>query len=81
MDYPHIEPRPLYHDAAARVELFPVKVAPNLRVGYVMGAGDDGPAALAQLGVALHEIFCGRRGSVNEETHFESQTYTASSAK
>lgn len=53
VDYPHIEPRPLYHDAVARVELFPVRVAPGLRIGYVMGAGDDGPAALAQLGVGV----------------------------
>jgi hypothetical protein len=28
-----------------------VKVAPSLRVGYVMGTGDDVPAALAELGV------------------------------
>ncbi|MBC7922047.1 MAG: PIG-L family deacetylase [Ferruginibacter sp.] len=40
-----------YRPAAVVVRGVDVKVAPNLRVGYVMGAGDDIPAALAQLGV------------------------------
>jgi hypothetical protein len=31
----------------------PVTVADGLRVGYVMGSGDDGPEALRQLGLAV----------------------------
>ena len=31
-----------------------VKTAPNLRVGYVMGSGDDVPASLENLGVKTH---------------------------
>ena len=49
--YPHIETRFVYHPAASKAELFDVKVAPGLNVGYVMGSGDDVPEALAQLGV------------------------------
>jgi LmbE family N-acetylglucosaminyl deacetylase len=40
--------------AEMRIAGVDVRVAPGLKVGYVMGAGDDIPAALAQLGVAVH---------------------------
>lgn len=33
-----------------------VKIAPGLRVGYVMGPGDEVPAALVQLGVAVTQL-------------------------
>jgi LmbE family N-acetylglucosaminyl deacetylase len=56
IDYPHIEPRYVYKPSATKVELFDVKVAANLRVGYVMGSGDDGPEALRQLGVNVKLI-------------------------
>jgi LmbE family N-acetylglucosaminyl deacetylase len=49
--YPHVETHFVYHPAAARAALFEVKVAPGLKVGYVMGSGDEVPEALAQLGV------------------------------
>jgi LmbE family N-acetylglucosaminyl deacetylase len=52
-EYPHIRSHPLYRDAVTRVEAFKVKIAPNLHVGYVMGAGDEVPGALAQLGVRV----------------------------
>jgi hypothetical protein len=51
IDYPHTPPRLLFRDAAVTFSAFPVAVAPGLRVGYIEGAGDDGPTALAQLGV------------------------------
>ncbi len=54
--YPHIETHLVYHPAAARAELFNVKVAPGLKVGYVMGSGDEVPEALKQLGVDVQMI-------------------------
>lgn len=56
IEYSHIEPRYVYKPATAKLELFDVKVAANLKVGYVMGSGDDGPEALRQLGVNVHLI-------------------------
>ncbi len=56
IEYTHIEPRYVYKPATAKLELFDVKVAANLKVGYVMGSGDDGPEALRQLGVNVHLI-------------------------
>jgi LmbE family N-acetylglucosaminyl deacetylase len=46
-----LETRYLYRDAAASVRGVDVKIASGLKVGYVMGIGDDVPAGLAQLGV------------------------------
>jgi LmbE family N-acetylglucosaminyl deacetylase len=48
-----LETRRLYRDAAASVRGVDVRVAPGLRVGYVMGIGDDVPAGIAQLGAAV----------------------------
>ena len=41
----------LYRPAAATVVPVDVSVAPGLRVGYVMGVGDQVPAAITELGV------------------------------
>jgi len=54
--YPHTETHFIYHPAASRAEVFDVKVAAGLKVGYVMGSGDDVPGALAQLGVDVRLI-------------------------
>ena len=56
ISYPHIEPHFIYAKATTRVEVFDVKVAGNLKVGYVMGSGDDGPEALRQMGVNVKMI-------------------------
>jgi LmbE family N-acetylglucosaminyl deacetylase len=48
-----LETRYLYRDAMATVRGVDVRIASGLRVGYVMGIGDDVPAAVAQLGVAV----------------------------
>jgi hypothetical protein len=42
--------------ATARVKVIDVSVAPNLRVGYVMGVGDQVPQALAQIGAKVEMI-------------------------
>ncbi len=51
VDYPHVRARPLYHAAASRVRAFDVRVPANLRVAYIVGAGEEGPGVLAQLGI------------------------------
>jgi hypothetical protein len=56
IEYPHIPPHPLFAPAAVTFSAFPVSVAPDLRVGYVEGAGDAGPAALTRLGVRVEAL-------------------------
>ena len=56
VDYPHIDRVVLFRPAQARVSAFPVQLARNLRVGYVMGTGDEGPTALRQLGADVDEL-------------------------
>jgi hypothetical protein len=54
IEYPHIRSHPLYREAMTRVEVFRVNTAQDLRVGYVMGAGDEVPGAIEQLGIRVH---------------------------
>jgi LmbE family N-acetylglucosaminyl deacetylase len=49
LSYPHIELQTILQPAAARVVRTPVEVA-NRDIGYVMGAGDNVPEALTQMG-------------------------------
>jgi len=51
--YPHIPPKVLVWPAVSRIRMVDVQVVPHLRVGYIMGTGDEVPAALAQLGVSV----------------------------
>ncbi len=53
VEYPHIERRQLELPAAATVKVMDVRLAPNLNIGYVMGTGDDVPAALRGLGATV----------------------------
>ena len=46
-----LETRYLYRPASVSVKGADVKIARGLKVGYVMGVGDDVPAGIAQLGV------------------------------
>ncbi|MEC7846873.1 MAG: LmbE family protein, partial [Gemmatimonadota bacterium] len=56
IDYPHVE-RTLYlGPAEVRVAVFPVEMREGIRVGYVMGSGDDGLEALRQLGASVEEV-------------------------
>jgi LmbE family N-acetylglucosaminyl deacetylase len=54
--YPHIEPRFVYREARAEAEVIDVKIAPDLKVGYIEGAGDDFGAALKRIGVDVKTI-------------------------
>jgi LmbE family N-acetylglucosaminyl deacetylase len=56
ISYPHIESHLIYRPATAKVEVFDVKLARDLKVGYVMGSGDDGPEALRQMGADVRMI-------------------------
>ncbi|MFT4113164.1 PIG-L family deacetylase [Silvibacterium sp.] len=54
--YPGLRPYFLDRQATYSVHGADVKVAPGLRVGYIMGTGDEVPEALTQLGVTTHLI-------------------------
>ena len=56
VDHPHTPRVLMARDAAVRVSVFPVVADTELRVGYVMGSGDDGPAALTQIGMEVVEL-------------------------
>jgi hypothetical protein len=53
VEYPHIHRRHVVRDAAVRVKLIDVTVAPGVKVGYVMGVGDRVPDAIEQLGASV----------------------------
>ena len=48
-----LEARYLYRPSIAKVRGVDVQVVPNLKVGYVMGIGDQVPTGLQQLGAAV----------------------------
>lgn len=50
--YPHIQTHRMYEPAEAAVRVFDLKVAP-VRVGYVMGSGDQVPAAIERMGLKV----------------------------
>jgi hypothetical protein len=49
IDYPHIPPQRVFGDASAKLVRINLKKTGS-RIGYVMGAGDDVPDALRQMG-------------------------------
>jgi hypothetical protein len=51
--YPGLRPYPLYRPATYKTSGVDVKIAPNLKVGYITGTGDEVPAALEHLGVKV----------------------------
>lgn len=53
IDYEHIDRTAFFKDAEATVSVVPVEVAEGLRVGYIMGSGDDGPEAIRQMGAEV----------------------------
>ena len=56
IEYPHIHRRHYVWDAATRVKVIDVAIAPDLRVGYIMGVGDQVPQAIQQLGAHVELI-------------------------
>jgi len=56
IDYPHVE-RTLYiRPSEVRAAVFPVRIREGIRIGYIMGSGDDGLEALRQLGANVEEV-------------------------
>ena len=53
VDYEHIQRTALFTAAEAVVSVVPVSVREDLRVGYIMGSGDDGPEAIRQMGASI----------------------------
>ena len=52
--YPDLETRYLFREAHSVLRGVDVKLPGNLTVGYIMGIGDDIPAAISQLGLQVH---------------------------
>lgn len=56
VEYPHTTRRHVLRDPVVTVKPIDLKVKPNLRVGYVMGVGDQIPAALEQIGAKVEYL-------------------------
>ena len=56
IEHRDLETRYLYRPARLEVRGVDVRTAPGLRVGYVMGVGDQVPAAITQLGAAVEML-------------------------
>jgi LmbE family N-acetylglucosaminyl deacetylase len=54
--YPGLRPYYLYAPATYRLRAVDVKLPPDLKVGYIMGTGDEVPEALAEIGVQPHML-------------------------
>jgi len=52
--YPGLRPYNLYRPAQMLTRKVDVKLAPNLRIGYIMGTGDEVPDAIEALGAMPH---------------------------
>ena len=59
VEYPHTQRRHVPKPATARMKVIDVTVAPNTRVGYIMGVGDQVPQALSQLGARVESHHAG----------------------
>lgn len=53
IDYPHIERRQVIKPAETVLKVIAVQTTPAVRVGYVVGAGDQVPMAIEQLGARV----------------------------
>ena len=53
IDYPHTEPRHLYREAVGTVKVANIKWPNNLKIGYIMGTGDEIPKILEQMGLQV----------------------------
>ena len=49
--YPGLRPYPYYRQATYRTSGVDVKTPPGLKIGYIMGTGDDVPRSLEDLGI------------------------------
>jgi hypothetical protein len=56
VEYPHTQRRHVPKAATAKVKVIDVRVASGVRVGYIVGVGDQVPQALMQLGASVDFI-------------------------
>jgi LmbE family N-acetylglucosaminyl deacetylase len=56
IEYQHTHRRHVVEAARTRVKVIDVTIAPALKVGYIMGVGDQMPEAIEQLGAEVHLI-------------------------
>jgi LmbE family N-acetylglucosaminyl deacetylase len=56
IEYPHIRRRHVYDAAATTVKVIDVRLPQGLSIGYVMGVGDQVPAALEQIGATVRML-------------------------
>ena len=56
IEYPHIQRRHIYDTAATTLKVIDVRIPQGLSIGYVMGVGDQVPAALEQLGATVRGL-------------------------
>jgi len=63
--YTGLRPYNLYRASTYRTTGVDVKVAPNLNIGYITGAGDDIPQSLENLGIKVHFLGAGDLASGN----------------
>jgi LmbE family N-acetylglucosaminyl deacetylase len=55
ISYPHIQTHRYYTEAKAKVDVLDLKVAP-VKVGYIMGSGDNVPEAIKQIGLSVEML-------------------------
>ena len=53
VDYPHIERRQVIKPAETTFKVMDVGITPDITLGYIVGAGDQVPPALEQLGASV----------------------------
>src|SRR5262249_26282092 len=56
IEYPHIGRYHIYDPADAMLKVIDVRTPSNLTIGYIMGVGDQVPAAIEQLGAKVQMI-------------------------
>ncbi|MCX6549402.1 MAG: PIG-L family deacetylase [Acidobacteria bacterium] len=56
IEYPHIQRQQVIDPAETAFKVMNVKVTPGIRLGYIVGAGDQVPPALEQLGAKVSFI-------------------------
>ncbi len=56
IEYPHVERRQVIKPAEVALKVVDVKIISGLRVGYIVGVGDQVPPAIEQLGAKLSLI-------------------------
>jgi hypothetical protein len=53
IEYPHIRREHVFSDAVASLKVLDVRLPAGLTIGYIMGVGDQVPAAIEQLGATV----------------------------